>query len=531
MKVKQSVTDSLAQAVSSLSKHADATWQFGRGIEKESLRIDREGNLAQTPHPPALGSALSHPQITTDFSEALLELITGVHYRIDDTLGELYKIHQYVYHVLDKQDEILWTQSMPCVLNKDEGIPLAEYGSSNVAKMKHTYRMGLGHRYGRPMQAIAGIHYNWSVPAALWDQLIQDEGYTGDRQAFITDRYLGLIRNFRRYSWLLYLVTGASPAICRSFLDGAPHNLDQMGQGTLFAEHGTSLRMGDLGYTSDAQSSLEINYNDLPNYIATLKQGLTTKVDEYADIGVKVNGQYKQLSDAILQIENEFYSPVRPKRVAQSGETPIKALASRGIEYIEVRCVDLNPFNAIGIDRLQAHFIDAFLLFCLLEPSALETTESINESANNTQLVVNQGRAESLTLNDQGQARSVTEWANALCDQIASVATLFDQAEDTDQFSLAVQAGRAVINSPTNLPAAKVLQGIQASNDSFSAYAMASARDTAEFFRQAPPSAEEIAEFEEKAVASIDKQREIEASDTISFDEYLANYYEQYNAY
>jgi len=503
-------------------------WQFGRGIEKESLRIDQDGNLSMRAHPHELGSALTHPQITTDFSEALLELITGVHYRIDDALGELFSIHQYVYQILQRQGEMLWTNSMPCVLDDDSGIPIANYGSSNVAKMKQVYREGLGHRYGRAMQAIAGIHYNWSAPEGLWDTLIEKEGYQGDRQAFITDKYLGLIRNFRRHSWLLYMLLGASPALCRTFLGEAPHSLDKMGRGTLFAEHATSLRMGDLGYTSDAQSSLNINYNDLNSYIATLKTGLTTKAPEYADIGVKVDGEYRQLSDSILQIENEFYSPIRPKRVTASGETPIRALLTRGIEYIEVRCIDLNPFNALGIDRLQAHFIDAFLLSCLLDESELETTESIEELTHNTELVVNNGRDPELKLTDRGVTKSAYSWALELCDRAAAAAKLLDSVEECEDFSLAVHAMKGAIEHPSHLPAAKVMRAIRDQGESFSKFAMNSSSSAAEFFSQSPLSLDEESRFQAAALSSIEKQRQIEASDCLSFDDYLANYYGQY---
>jgi len=524
------VTNSAANTLEYLIANASTAqhWQFGRGIEKESLRIDMDGNLSMREHPHELGSALSHPQITTDFSEALLELITGVHTRIDDALGELFRIHQYVYSVLEKQGEMLWTNSMPCVLNDDSGIPIANYGSSNVAKMKQTYRKGLGHRYGRAMQAIAGIHYNWSAPEGLWDALIQKESYTGDRQAFITNKYLGLIRNFRRHSWLLYMLLGASPALCRTFLGDSPHKLDKMGRGTLFAEHATTLRMGDLGYTSDAQSSLNINYNDLDSYIATLKQGLTTKAPEYANIGVKVDGEYRQLSDAILQIENEFYSPIRPKRVASSGETPIRALLTRGIEYIEVRCVDLNPFNALGIERLQAHFIDAFLLSCLLNDSELETSASIAELTRNTERVVNNGRDPELVLCDNGVEKLASTWALELCDQAAAAAQLLDSVEATKDFSLAVHAMKGALEHPSHLPSAKVMQSIREQGDSFSKFGMHSSKNAAEFFLQSPLSLEQESQFHETALKSLETQVQIEASDRISFDEYLANYYAQY---
>ena len=137
-----------------------------KGIEKESLRISKDGFIAQTPHPKALGSALTHPYITTDYSEALIELITPPFADIKDTLDYLRNIHQFVYDHLD--NEMLLGASMPCGIDGDESIPIAEYGTSNIGRMKHVYRHGLWHRYGRTMQAIAGIHFNYSVPEALW---------------------------------------------------------------------------------------------------------------------------------------------------------------------------------------------------------------------------------------------------------------------------------------------------------------------------------------------------------------------------
>ena len=311
-----------------------------RGIEKESLRVDSNGKLAQTPHPVKLGSALTHPHITTDFSEALLEFITPVSTSIDESLQTLSNIHRYTYQSID--GELLWAASMPCILEGDDNIPVAQYGSSNVATMKTVYRNGLGNRYGRLMQTISGIHYNFSIPETLWDVLQQQDLDKRPRQDYITDSYFKLIRNFRRVSWLLIYLYGASPAVCKSFLRGRDnHLLQEFDQGSLYLPHGTALRMGDLGYQSSAQDNLNICYNSIDNYIDTLRQAITNIHPDYENIGVKIDDEYKQLSPALLQIENEFYSPIRPKRNADSGETPIDALNRGGIEYIEVRALDV----------------------------------------------------------------------------------------------------------------------------------------------------------------------------------------------
>ena len=181
-----------------------------RGIEKESLRVRPDGTLALTPHPAALGSALTHPHITTDFSESQLELITGVHASVEGCLEELTQIHQFVYRAIG--DEMLWVASMPCGLPADEAIPIGRYGTSNVGRAKSVYRMGLAHRYGRRMQTISGIHYNFSMPG------VTNEGY------------FALIRNFRRHSWLLLYLFGASPAVCSSFVAGRAHELQQLSE-------------------------------------------------------------------------------------------------------------------------------------------------------------------------------------------------------------------------------------------------------------------------------------------------------------
>ncbi len=312
---------------------------IARGIEKESLRVTPDGTLAQTPHPPGLGSALTHSAITTDYSEALLEFITPVSTGIEASLDTLEDIHSFVYSQLE-DGEMLWATSMPCVMAGDAGIPVARYGSSNVARMKTVYRYGLGHRYGRLMQAIAGIHYNFSMPQAFWEHRWQAAGRPGELQDFISEGYLGLIRNFKRYSWLLIYLLGASPAVCRSFLKGRDnHGLLPFSDGghSLYLPHGTSLRMGDLGYNSEAQKGLTVCYNSLENYIETLHEAIVTTHPGYEHYPFGQNGEYQQLNASLLQIENEFYSPIRPKRVARSGETPLNALRRGGVVQAEHR--------------------------------------------------------------------------------------------------------------------------------------------------------------------------------------------------
>ena len=301
-----------------------------RGIEREALRIAQDGSFSKRPHPESLGSALTHPQITTDFSEALLEFITPPTHCVDELFNHLQHIHSFVLSQLD--DELLWTSSMPCILPQEDEIEVARYGNSNNGQMKTIYRVGLGHRYGRAMQTVAGIHYNFSLPLAFWAHFHTKENSIQSLDEYRNSRYLGVIRNFRRHYWLLILLFGASPAMCSSFVGQRKHNLDVFPGGkALYQPYATSLRMGDLGYQSTAQESLYVCYNAVQSYISTLSKAILEPHAEYAQQGIKdSDGNYRQLSDGLLQIENEFYSSIRPKRSAKPGETALTALSKRG---------------------------------------------------------------------------------------------------------------------------------------------------------------------------------------------------------
>ena len=500
-----------------------------RGIEKESLRITPEGSLAQTPHPAGIGSALTHSWITTDYSEALLEFITPVSDCIAQSLGTLEDIHRFVYSQIG--DELLWAASMPCIVTGDDGIPVAQYGSSNVARMKTAYRYGLGHRYGRLMQAIAGIHYNFSMPAAYWERAWQSAGKPGEMQDYITDRYLGLIRNFRRQSWLLIYLYGASPAVCASFLRGREdHGLqpfDEEGK-SLYLPYGTALRMGDLGYNSAAQKDLNVCYNSLDNYVETLGSAIVKPHPAYSHIPSGQDGDYQQLNDSLLQIENEFYSPIRPKRVTRSGEAPLNALLRGGIEYIEVRCVDVSPFAPLGIDDQQIRFLDTFLLYCLLSDSAPCDDDEHTEQASNLEAVVNRGREPGLALTREGSTIALEDWASALLDDMAPVAALLDNAHESDDYSASLQLQRDKVLQPDLTPSARILREMRERELPFFRLAKAYSEEWADYFRGSALDDASAERFSQESARSMTAQRDIESADDMSFEQYLESFFGQY---
>ncbi|OGB22329.1 MAG: glutamate--cysteine ligase [Burkholderiales bacterium RIFCSPLOWO2_02_FULL_57_36] len=477
-----------------------------RGIEKESLRALPSGMVAMTPHPTALGSALTHPHITTDFSESQVELITGVHAGVQSCLDELTQVQQFTTQALG--EEMLWVSSMPSCLPADDAIPIGQYGSSNVGRAKSVYRTGLGHRYGRRMQTISGIHYNWSLP----DVSSKD--------------YFGLIRNFRRHAFLLLYLFGASPAVCASFVAGRQHQLKSLSPQTLYLPYATSLRMGRLGYQSDAQTSLAVSYNCLQGYGDSLHDALTRPYPAYEAIGVRgADGEYRQLATSLLQIENEFYGTIRPKRVIFPGERPLHALRERGVEYVEVRLMDLDPFEVVGINSQTMRFLDVFLLHCLQTESPRDTPEEIAALGRNQQNVAERGREPGLLLERGSSTATLTDWGLELVRAMAPVARQLDASHGGSDYGDAVLAAEHALLHPETTPSARVLREISQSHDgSFVAFVRAQSIRTKQAMLDAPlaPSAQQ--RFEQLAQTSWEDQRQVEQGDTMPFDIYLQEY-------
>jgi glutamate--cysteine ligase len=494
----------LQQALSTL---APARLQgIRRGIEKESLRAAPDGALAMTPHSTVLGSALTHPHITTDYSESQLELITGVHASVEQCLEELTQVHQFTYRAL--RDEMLWVSSMPCKLPADENIPIGRYGSSNVGRAKSVYRMGLAHRYGRRMQTISGIHYNWSLPG------VSDA------------EYFGLIRNFRRHAFLLLYLFGASPAACSTFVAGRKHELQTLSPGTVYMPYGTSLRMGRLGYQSDAQASLAVSYNSLEGYAASLHEALTKPYPAYEKVGILgPGGEYNQLATTLLQIENEFYGTIRPKRVIRPGERPLHALRERGVEYVEVRLMDLDPFVPLGIKAQTMRFLDIFLLHCLLADSPDDTPQEIAALGRNQHRTAAFGRQPGLALERDGREMKLTEWGAQIVAECAPIAASLDTVHDTTDYGDALRAAEALLHNPDMLPSARVLSAMAREQDnSFAAFTLAQSELTKSKLLKLPYTGGLHARMEALARQSLADQAAVEAGDTMPFEQYRQQY-------
>jgi len=501
------------------------------GVEKESLRVSPDGKLVQTPHPAGLGSPLTHPQITTDYSEALAEFITPPLQGVEAILDQLRDVQRFVYSELEN-DELLWATSMPCVVAGESSIPIAQYGDSNLGQMKTVYRRGLGHRYGRLMQVIAGVHFNYSLPEAFWPVFQQLEGDRRPLQDFISDRYFGLIRNLQRLGWLVPYLFGASPAVCKSFLSGQPTQLVEFDRYTAYQPYATSLRMGDIGYQNnqEAETGVKADYTSLDTYVDSLIRAITTPCPRYERIGVFVNGRWEQLNANLLQIENEYYSTIRPKQLTGPTEMPALALRRRGVRYVELRSLDVNAYDPLGICEGQLRFLEALLITCLLGDSPPIAADERSDIDNNELRAAQRGRQPDLQLRRHGKDVGLREWGEAVMDSMQGVCELLDAIQHTQAYGRALANQRKKLADPELTPSARMLAEMRANGEGFFHFAMRMSLQHREHFLSLPLCPRREAEFRRMTADSRQRQAEIEAADDKSFAVYLRDYFGQLSA-
>ena len=494
-----------------------------RGLEKESLRVDCSGGLSLRPHPEGFGSALTHPHLTTDYSEAMLEFVTPPYPSNWETLQFLCDLHSFVMGNLG--DELLWPQSMPCLMPAELEIPIADYGKSNLGRLKSVYRNGLGFRYGRPMQAISGLHFNYSLPFGFWEPYRERRQSRQPLRDFISEQYMALIRNYRRHAWLLIYLSGASPALCKSFSAQRHGVLEDFDAQTWYAPFGTSLRMSDIGYRNKSQAALRVSANSLDRYVTELTAAVTTPNPDYASIGVVVDGEYRQLNSNTLQIENEYYSPIRPKPPADNPDRPTRALKQAGVAYVEVRTLDLNMMDPVGVNQAQLRFIETLLIYCLLVDSPpIDAREQAEIDARDL-LVAREGRRPGLKLPRGGREVALRDWALEILNPVREIAAVLDA--DEEGYLSAAHAQIAAASEPQLTPSAQLLSHMRSAGASFSEFALEVSRAHALYFSSLQPSPAKLELLRRLAAESVREQQRLEALPQQPFDEYLRAYAER----
>jgi len=517
------------------------------GLEKESLRVRPNGALSERDHPVALGAALTNPAVTTDFSEALLEMVTPPCASAAEALRRLAAIHRFILPRLP-EGEHLWNTSMPCILYNSDAIRIGEYGSSHSGQMKHAYRRGLGLRYGRRMQTIAGIHFNFSLPDTAWPVweslriaggpgLALADGFAVE-DALVRQRTAGsfaMMQNLSRVGWLVPYLFGASPAICQSFLaPGEASDLATLNVNTRYAEYGTSLRMGNIGYRyrDDQPIDLSVRYSHFDDYVDDILGHVSTVHPPYAEAGVlDAEGRHQQLTACRLQIENEFYSTVRPKQIPERGEMPILALRRRGIRYLELRSVDVSVEHPCGIDQTQCAMLELLMLFAWLGGSKALDADAVARAVGNVRTVAHRGRERGLQLQGEDGPVLLRDWGLAIIDALEPLAAALDVAEETAgnghvTYAAALAAQRQKLEDPRETPSARLLDDVRDEGSWFE-YTLRRSREHHKAILATKIDAELDAELTAGVDISLQQQAEMEAGSQGSFDAFLDQYFAQ----
>lgn len=500
-----------------------------RGIEKEGLRYTAKHQLSEKPHSPTLGSPLTHAEITTDYAESLLEIVTPAFRNSRDTLAHLCYLHRVL---AANSDEYILNGSMPAYINNPEAVQIGKYGQSNAGQMRQLYRKGLALRYGKAMQLIAGMHFNYSICHDLFRYYAEalDREFN---QTFIDERYMNLVRNIRKYAWLTAYLFGHSPAVDQSFFHGKPHKLELFDDATLYLPYATSLRMSDIGYQN--KTGHLVTANTLAGYVHDLTTAVLTPSETYQNYGLKdIHGSYQQINTNVLQIENEYYTAARPKQLMASGEAPVRALADRGIAYVELRTLDINCFERAGISQVQLDFLELFMLFCLFTdaPAADQAAEA--EAKNNMAKTSCCGRAPNLTLHNQGKATSIPEWGSEILAAMRPIAEAMDSEKHRPHYVSIIERELAVVANPELTPSARIMRYLRGQETgkpmTYHDFITNLSQQHAQLSRQIGLTPAEKIKVDKDATLSLEKEKFlVKKSQETVFEDYLANYFQQLN--
>lgn len=505
-----------------LSYNPDILKNISRGIEREALRVTLKGELSQTNHPDFLGKSLTHPWITTDFSESLLEFITPVKYNVENLLIFLRDLHRHTSKHL--HDELIWSLSMPCFIENQNLIKIAKYGTSNLGKFKTLYREGLKNRYGSLMQTISGIHYNFSFPIKFWKSFFNIKDYNSEKSK-ISNAYFHIIRNYYRFGWIIIYLFGSSPAIYNSFFKKKPLNLsfERIDEETSYLPYATSLRMSNIGYINycyDISSSL----NSLENYVFYLRKALKNTSEKFSKIGLyDKNHKYLQINTNFLQTENELYTPIRPKRSLNNDELLINSLLKKGVEYIEIRSLDINPFNEIGINNVQIYFLDLFIIWCLLIDSPMMNKKEFNFCKKNWDKVIFEGRkpGQKISMKYGESMISLKEVGYFIFNDLMKIADIFDTGNKKKYHNICLKLIK-MFDNPDLTYSGRILPLFV--NEGMNEYGLYLSKKYQLKLKQEKYEIITNKTFDNVKKKSILQQLLIENEDNISFEKYLNSY-------
>lgn len=338
------------------------------GIEKESLRVNENGELALTNHPKFFGDKIKNPYITVDFSESQIEMITPTESSVEKAYDFLRNIHEIV--ATNLKDEYLWSQSVPPILPSEELIPLGKFPQN---KELEKYREKLALKYGRKKQLLSGIHFNFSFDDEFLKELYELSKEKTSFKEFKNNIYLKISRNYFKYGWMIIYLLGASPVIHETYLQKCIDKMKKFTEDTYYFEDLVSFRNGSCGYRNE--KDFFVNYESVDKYVESLERLI----------------EKESISSA-----KEYYSPIRLK--TKNPKEILLELKNSGIEYLEFRSIDLNPFSEIGIEKADLEFLHLFILFLFLKDDEPFEEKDYFRYLKNQEILANKGNSDEFRL-------------------------------------------------------------------------------------------------------------------------------------
>ncbi|MCK5834731.1 MAG: bifunctional glutamate--cysteine ligase GshA/glutathione synthetase GshB [Lentisphaeria bacterium] len=401
------------------------------GLEKENVRVDLEGHLSSKPHPASFGDKLNNPYITTDFSESQVEVITPSVDTLEEAHDFLKALHNIV--ALELEDEYLWPLSSPPSLPPEDEIKASSFGDSESGQKANAYRDYLTEKYGKTRQLLSGIHYNFSFKETFLQELFKISELD-DYTLFKDSVYLKLSRNFFKHRWILIYLFGASPGVHESFTPCCLDELDEVADKSFSYCCGNSFRNGPCGYKN--MDVFNVSYDTRADY---------------------VKGIRSLMADGTLINEKEYYSPIRLK--AKDNVNLLDSIEKDGIEYVEIRLLDLNPLDETGLSLEQLQFVHLFVLYCLFDLTNTITPQEMVDGDKNHERIAQLGRKHNVTLATANGEKLLKDQGLEIITDIRTVISKLHI--DKPEFIAVLDDAEACFEDKTKLISRQVDRGIR----------------------------------------------------------------------
>lgn len=400
------------------------------GLEKENVRVTESGNLALTPHPKAFGDREKNAYIKTDFSESQLEMVTPVCNTLEEVYSFICNLNKVVSLEIMKNGEFLWPQSNPPILPREEEIPIAKLSN----REDELYRENLSYKYGKKKQVISGIHYNFSFKEEFIKLLYKELKVEKDFREFKDDIYLRMARNFQKYHWLLIYLTGASPVFHESYIDEIKKDGEILGEDSYYIKDDTSLRNSSYGYKN--KKDYYVSYNSIGEYASEIKN---------------------LVKDKEIQSIKEYYNPIRLKSLGS--EDMLESLLHKGIDYLEVRLLDLDPLSIQGVSKETLYLVHLFMIYTLLKENKEITYKDQEEFFKNHDMVALKGRNEDAVIHENGVPVLLKDKGREILSEMDEIVEIL--FSNNEEFKNVIKRALEKINNPHDTISEKLIKDIK----------------------------------------------------------------------